>query len=483
MDFPVFHLDLMGGRGLIAVIATLHVLINHGLAVGLMPLIALMEWHGNKTKDKRWDTLAYKILFFAFLITTTVGALTGVGIWLSVSLVNPYAIGSLIRVFFWAWFTEWLVFITEVVLIVVYFLTWKKAKTPEQKKRHIRFGFALAFFSWVTMAIIVAILGFMMNPGNWLSDRTLWSGFMNPLYLPQMALRTPLAMAMAGVIAMVLTSFFTRKDEPLRGEALRAIGVWTAFWTPLMLLGGYWYYTAVPASMVDNLATGLLTMQFTEWHEQLLHIVLGTVLVLFVVVQLAIFRPQKLPKIALIVPLLAIIWLTGHYERVREFIRKPYVIGQYMYANRMRVDDYPLFHKDGVLKHSTYSTPLSAAEKQGAKPEDFIVLQQGKDVFMNTCSSCHTGNGVNKVTGHITRMFGDKPVDPKMLGEFFETMHNAQAFMPPFPGNKAEAEALAKYLLLLRDNKAPIAGAQDVGVTLNPADVLAPKNAAEKVKP
>ena len=482
MDFPIFHVDVMGNRGLIAVIATLHVLINHGLAVGLMPLIALLEWHGNKTGDKRWDTLAYKMLFFAFLITTTVGALTGVGIWLSVSLVNPYAIGSLIRVFFWAWFVEWLVFITEVVLIVVYFLTWKNAKTPQQKKRHIHFGFALAFFSWITMAIIVSILGFMMNPGNWLSDRTLFSGFTNPVYLPQLALRTPLAMTMAGVIAMVLSLFFTKKDEALRSEALRAIGVWTAFWTPIMLLGGYWYYTAVPASMVENAPTALLTLQFTQWYDQLLYIVLGTVLLLFVVVQMAIFRPQRLPKIALIIPLLAIIWLTGHYERVREFIRKPYVIGQYMYANRLRVSDYPLFQRDGVLKYSTYSTPLSESEKQGAKPEDLITLQQGKDVFMNTCSSCHTGNGVNKVTGHITRLFGEKPVDAKMLGEYFETMHDAQAFMPPFPGNKAESNALAQYLLLLRDNKAAVEGAQDVGVTLNPDDALAPKIPTSKVK-
>ena len=109
MDFPVFHLDFFGNRWLIATIAILHVLINHGLAVGMMPLVAAMEWYGHKKQDPRWDRLAYKILFFCFLITTTVGALTGVGIWFSVSLVNPYSIASLIRVFFWAWFTEWLV--------------------------------------------------------------------------------------------------------------------------------------------------------------------------------------------------------------------------------------------------------------------------------------------------------------------------------------------------------------------------------------
>jgi hypothetical protein len=37
MDFPIFHLDFMGDRLLIAIIAVLHVLINHGLAVGFIP--------------------------------------------------------------------------------------------------------------------------------------------------------------------------------------------------------------------------------------------------------------------------------------------------------------------------------------------------------------------------------------------------------------------------------------------------------------
>ena len=39
MDFPIFHLDFMGNRMLIAVIAILHVIINHALAVGFVPLV------------------------------------------------------------------------------------------------------------------------------------------------------------------------------------------------------------------------------------------------------------------------------------------------------------------------------------------------------------------------------------------------------------------------------------------------------------
>ena len=365
MDFPIFHLDIFGNRGLVATIAVLHVLVNHSLAVGMMPLVACMEWYGHKRRDPRWDKLAYNILFVAFLITTTVGAMTGIGIWLSVSLVNPYSIGSLIRVFFWAWFTEWLVFVTEVCLILAYTLTWKKWSEGRAKERHIRLGFTLGFFSWVTMALIVAILGFMMDPGNWMTEHTLWSGIANPIYLPQLAFRTPLAAAMAGVVAMFLAQFFTRGDAAFRNEALRAIALWTLFFAPFVLIAGFWYYSVVPDVMKENFGVAIATLQFTDWQQKFLEIALITVVVILVAVQVAIARPNLLPRVALLAPLVAVIWMIGHFERVREFVRKPYVIGRYMYANGFRVDDYPLLQRDGVLAHATYSNPLTDAERAG----------------------------------------------------------------------------------------------------------------------
>lgn len=468
MDFPIFHLDGLGNRGLIAVIAILHVLINHGLAVGMMPLVAAMEWYGKRTGDARWDKLAYKFLFFAFLITTTVGALTGVGIWFSVALVNPYSIGSLIRVFFWGWFIEWLVFITEVVLILAYFLTWKKW-TGERKARHIQLGFALAAFSWITMAIIVSILGFMMDPGNWLTNHTLWEGFTNPVYLPQLAFRTPLALSMAGVIALTLTLVFTKWNDPFRPHAIRAISLFTLMASPFVFVGGYWYYSVVPTSMADNLATGLLTLQFAEWQSRLLWGMAGIALLVAFVAQFGAFRPEHLPRYLLPVTLLGIIWLTGHFERVREFIRKPYVIGQYMYANGLRVEDYPLYARDGVLAWASYSYPLSEPEKSVIPVTiSQATVQDGKDVFMIACSRCHTGAGVNSVSQHFVRLFGDKPWTPDLTMGYMQGMHEAQPFMPPFPGNERELAALATYIATFQSNPdgGYIAGAQNVGVTM-----------------
>ena len=125
MDFPLFYLDGIGNRFLMALMATVHVMINHPFAVGAYPLVALIEWWGRRTKSPEWDRLAYRVTFVLFIVTTTVGALTGVGIWFTASLIAPFGIGSLLRIFFWAWFSEWLVFVAEVVLLMLYFLMWR----------------------------------------------------------------------------------------------------------------------------------------------------------------------------------------------------------------------------------------------------------------------------------------------------------------------------------------------------------------------
>jgi len=228
MDFPIFHLDWLGNRMLIAVIAVVHVLVNHALAVGFIPFITFIEYLGFRRRQadpeaaRAWDDLARRMMAVCFVLTTTVGALTGVGIWLSTALVNPDAIGSLIRVFFGAWFTEWIVFVLEVVFVILYYYSWHRSNDSDAaKRRHIHFGAALSTFSWLTMAIIVAILGFMMDPGAWPVARTFLSGFANPIYVPQLYFRTALAMMMGGAVGLLLAALLTGRDSPIRRPAVR----------------------------------------------------------------------------------------------------------------------------------------------------------------------------------------------------------------------------------------------------------------------
>lgn len=459
MDLPVFHLDFLNNRLLIALIAILHVVINHGMAVGGIPLVVYLERQGVRTGDASWDALAYRILRFFFIITTTVGALTGVGIWLSASLVNPYAIGSLIRVFFWTWFTEWVVFVTEVVLILAYYLTWR-TWVGERKAAHVRLGTRLAFASWVTMALIVSILSFMMDPGAWRSDKTLFSGMFNPVYLPQLAFRTPLAMTMAGTFGLCVALWATKKGSAERTRAVRAISRWTLAWLIPCVLGGIWYARAVPIAMQANLSVALVTQALERWASSAQWVLAGVGLIVAVIAARGALRPDARQAWSLVAPAILSIGLVGTFERVREFVRKPWAIPDYLYSNGFRRDDYAMLQRDGILAHATYTRIRTISSNNE--------VEAGKEVFTLACTRCHTVDGVNGIRGILAGMYGEDPWSRDGLASYIGSMHSARPFMPPFPGNDRERVALATYLVHLQDHRDIIEGAQVTGVTSPP---------------
>lgn len=457
LDFPAFHLDFFGNRLLIAVIAVTHVWVNHSLAVGAAPLITLLEWWGWRTGEPAWDRLAYRLLFICFVITTSLGAMTGVGIWLASSLVNPNAIGSLIRVFFFAWFTEWIIFCTEVLLIVAYFLTWKRW-TPRRKGLHIALGASLAIFSWLTMAIIVAILGFMMDTGNWADAPSFLHGVFNPIYLPQLAFRTPLAMVTAGLFGLMVLPFVLSWNEQHRPRAVRFLALWTGAWLPLSVAGAIWYWQVIPESMLANADVALATQAWATWYDRIVYVLAGSVVVIALVTAWGAFLPRRLPRVAAVVPFLLALALLGYFERFREFVRKPYVIEDYMYANGICVDDYPLLAEEGVLRHAAYVRTRS--------PSDAHALDAGRDMFLIACSRCHTTRGINSVTAKLETLFGASPWDPAAIKPFLAGMHNSRPFMPPVPGTDQELEALTKYLCALQVQPHVLQGAQSRGIDL-----------------
>jgi mono/diheme cytochrome c family protein len=470
MDFPSFYMDhLAGGRLIIGLIASLHVLINHPLAVGAYPLLTWMEWWAHKNNRPDIDHLAYRITFIVFIVTTTVGAMTGVGIWLSTSLFSPFAIGSLLRVFFWGWFAEWLVFISEVALIMWWFLSWKKANTPEKKRKHIKIGVALSIMSWLTMALIVAVLGFMMKPGEWNQTRAFWDAMTNPLYLPQLGFRTFFALMTGAVFLWFATFFFTKKKDAQTPDP-RCLREWIVYRLShvvlVALLGtflfGTWYWNAVPETMKANSSVALLTQEFMSWHGQFQSL-LGWTVIAFLVVGLGgLGSSFMIPRWALLIPSFMGIWLLGHFERAREFMRKPWVIGEYMYSNGIHKDELAFLQSEGLLKHATYARHHEITEANKA--------EAGQDIFMLACSRCHSTTGLNGVIEKFTAMYGaDKPWDSAGMTLFIQGMHQTRTFMPPFPGSEKEAEALVAYLQQLRANRQTLPGAQSAGIVIAPA--------------
>jgi hypothetical protein len=404
-----------------------------------------MEFLGIKKQNPEWDKLAYKIMKTAFIITTTVGAMTGVGIWFSASLVNPNSIGSLIRVFFSAWFFEWIIFVTEVVLIMFYYLTWNTWTKGRQKYNHFIVGYALAVFSWITMAVIVSILGFMMDPGNWNAEKSLLNGFANPIYLPQLVFRTFLAGMMGASFALACTYFFTEKGSEIRAKATRFTSAWILICALPTILGGLWYWNVIPSMMISNMSVAVGSQQFQSWYDTLAKLLVGGVIGVIAFAGVTYLRPRwNYGKWAFVAPIL-VLWVTlGMFERVREFVRKPYVIGGYMYSNAYRVEDYPLLKQEGILKHASFVSTKEINEHN--------IVEAGKNIFMLACSRCHTANGVNAITDKFRTMYGseDKPWNADAMKGYISNMHNARYFMPPFPGNKHELDALVDYIKVLQ---------------------------------
>jgi len=431
MDFPLFHLDFIGHRS------------------------------GNPKLDK----LAYNFTFVFFIITTSLGALTGVGIWFTTSLVNPDAIGSLLRVFFWGWFFEWIVFLIEVCLIMVYFLTWKSLSV-NHKKRHIAIGVLLSFFSWITMAVITGILGFMMNTGTWApyirewtSNAGFFHAFLNPLYLPQLAFRTPFALMTAALFFMFLVPFFTKKEDELRYKAVRYLSAWSLLWMPLTALAGYWYWKRIPQFMAANAPIAMTTQDFTKWYPTILNILLGMVIIIFLISLLGMIKSRWLPRVILLIPFFICMALLGSFERVREFVRKPFVIKDYLYANGLRVDNYALYKEDGILPYASFVSTRQISESNQ--------LRAGQDVFMLTCSRCHTIGGLNSVNKKFKKLFPSGQWEKEQISAYIQNMHNIRPFMPPFPGSNEELDALTVFIIENQNRNIRLEGAQTAGISKN----------------
>ncbi len=431
MEFPVVEFPWLGSGTVIALIAVLHVVINHAFAIGGSVLMVGLEHKGWKENNPGLEQTARKMSKWILIITTTVGAMTGVGIWFATTVIQPYAIGSLLRVFFWAWFVEWIVFVTEVVLLLVYFYTWDRW-TGAKKKWHIRTGVALSIASWLTMTIITAVLAAMLTPGQWVETRSFWDAVANPTWLPSLMFRTFVALALAVALFTPIMKMIV-KDDGLQAKILKYFGKWMLVSIYFMIAFGAWYVFSVPDKAYSMIvwASGLQGKE--QWFRM---INLGALAIMLVMALWLLNRPRKVPIVVSALVAFVSIGLIGEFEMVREAIRKPYVVYDYMYVNGVRVDQVEQFKQEGFLTNSKWLGVSNVTEQNR--------LEAGHALYVAQCSSCHTIDGWRSKRAFANRIQG---WDATQLSNYVNSLHNARYFMPPFAGTDQERQALAEYLV------------------------------------
>jgi mono/diheme cytochrome c family protein len=426
MNFPVWEVAVGGGM-LIAVVSVLHVFVSHfGVGGGLFLVISERKAYRDNNQGLL-DWLIRHTKFFV-LLTVVFGAVSGVAIWFTISLVNPAGTSALIRTYVWGWAIEWLFFFLEITAALMYLYGWKRL----DRKTHLWIGWVYFFTAFMSMVVINGIITFMLTPGRWLDSGNFWHGFFNPTYFPSLAVRFAFALALAGIYALVTGS--RQRDPQTRAEVIR----WSARWIlPSFLVLPFmaaWYVASLPPEIWAGAQGKLPT---ATRYATLVPIFSALT---FLGALFAYWRPLKV-RFAFSLAVLACAFVTmWSFEFVRESLRKPYVIHGYLYSNSIPAMagssvTMERMNQEGFLRHARWAKHKQVNEENS--------LEAGREIFLLQCHSCHT---VDSYRG-IRKILADKQWDEAAIYNQLGGIHlMVNRAMPPFVGTQDEKRALAVFL-------------------------------------
>ena len=421
MDYPLFLVPYIGGSWLIGGVAIFHVIIAH-FAIGGGLLVVATEQMGATRRDGLWLTFARKLSVFLILLSTVLGALSGVGIWFVVGMVQPAAVASLIHTFVWGWAIEWVFFIVEMAAALLYVGTWDRLS----RGTHVALGWIYFVAAYLSLVVINGIVTFMLTPGQWIATRSFWDGFFNPTFWPSLTLRTGIALMLAGAYGWLVAAWLPKGDG--RAALVRYLTAWGVGGITVAWLGFAWWAENIPADAQKLIfpADGLLRTTY----------VLGLVALGLLAALLAgvgFLAPRTFGATAGILAILLTGTYFGAYERVREGGRKPYVIHGYMYSNGIRVDEVDRLNREGILSKAHWASVGVASGPTSL----------GQQVFRAQCQMCHSLDGYLAIRPLVAGQ------DAEGLTAFLDALRAGRPGMPPIVGTDKEVQGLAAYLASL----------------------------------
>ncbi len=440
MQFPEYQVPYVGNGTVIGVNAVVHVVLSHGIAIGAFAMLVLGDWFSSRAKAAAvdWDLFNRRMLKFVTLVITIVGGLTGVGIWFTTSALAPRGIGSMLRIFFWPWFVEWIVFVLEVVGVLIYYNLWERLN--QRRPLRLLIGVAYLALACSSAFLITGILGFMLTPGDWPEKRDLFGAFFNPSFAPQLAWRLSLAFVIGALTALGF-ALLPRAGAEFQRQASCVFGGILGVSLVLLALTVLLYFRAVPITYTSQSRFAVLTGRLSQWPWTFYVFNIVTAGVLVVTAWAAVARWRSTVRALTFPALLAIVAVTAEIERIREFIRGPYLMPGYMYANGVLVHEKPWLDHNGVLATSFWFGEAYAPAGPHAS---------GAFLFARNCSACHTIGGINDIQDRFHGRSEDGIY--AILGHTDEMV----PFMPPFSGTPEERAVLAKFLFDLGQKNVPL---------------------------
>jgi mono/diheme cytochrome c family protein len=417
MHYPFW--DMPFGYGiLMAVISIVHVFISH-FAIGGGFYLVITETTARDKSDSQ--TLGYleRLSKFFVLVTLVPGALTGVGIWFIIGLLNPAATELLIHNFVWGWAIEWTFFLVEIASAIIYYYTWKTVSA----RTHLLFGWIYFVAAWLSLVVINGIVAFMLTPGNWITTGNFWDGFFNPTYWSQLVFRTGICIMLAGLYAMLVASRYD--PSPLKARLVRMNAIWGLIGIILMAPSFLWYRNSIPEAIRTTASEIMPTPISALGYSYIFAAIITVLLIVF-----GLIIPKRQHIVTAIILMAFGLLYFGSFEWFRESIRKPYVVTGYMYGNALEVRDADSYQTDGLLAHMEFQTG-----------------DAGADLFRRVCRSCHTMNGYNALK---PRFDG---TDVSFITAIVKGTDYMVGNMPPFLGTHEEAELIGAHIYSRIDHR------------------------------
>jgi mono/diheme cytochrome c family protein len=457
MEYPILHWTFWGGGLLVALVATIHVFISH-FAVGGGLFIAVLETRAQRLGLSAANGYLQRFAGFFLVLTMVVGALTGVGIWFSISITAPAATSTLIHVFVLGWATEWTFFLAEIVTIMAYM----RAKGGENARRRLILAWLYFLFAFASLAIVQGFISFMLTPGQWLETHRFWDGFFNPTYLPGLVFRSAMAAVLAGAFALAVAQ--TGGDEAERKRLSRFCALWAVLPIPVAVAAGWWHI-AVLSPEQQALVWGRspeVAAGMRVFMRAVPAVVAGGVLLAGL---LGGRLPRKVAWAVSVATLTASFLFIGSFEYMREAARRPYLITGYIFSNGILVSRAEELNRNGVLASAKWSRIKAATGPDR--------LEAGRELFHLECAGCHSLGGPMLDILPISARFSLSGMEAWLTGQ-----GKIDTYMPPFLGTKDEKKALAAYLTEGLHGEKP---AQAVVIKQTPEAVPAFDEAAQYV--
>ena len=421
MNYPVWQLQFLGGGLLIALIAVFHVYISH-FAVGGGLFLVLTEIKGRRENNPAILEFTRRHAKFFLLLTMVAGSMTGVGIWFTIALLNPSATSVLIHNFVFGWAIEWVFFLIEIISLFIYAYTFDRLDA----RTHQLMGWIYFGAAWMSLFIINGIIDCMLTPGQWLESHNFWSGFFNPTYWPSLFFRTFLALMIAGLFGLLTASRI--RDQELRPRMVRTCAAYLLIPFALFLASAWWYKASLP--------TDLRTLIFTQAPELAPYVrgfLLFSPLLVVGGLLMLIRLPSRLATLIAAVLLIIGQLYMGCFEFIREGGRRPYIIRGELYSNSIFKKDLAQVRERGVLASSRWTI-----HKQVTRDN---LMASGQELYGLLCLPCHSIGGPLNDIRPMSKNF-----TPWGLENFIGAIDRFHPYMPPFPGNRLEAKALATYI-------------------------------------